>query len=261
MDIFPGYPSEHVAIAVEVHDFLASLGHSVWMDRTALVGGSGWRRERELAQRKAKFIVHLCAEEMMSRPGDVNREIKLTLDLLEDQPLGAHFAVFVRLSDFRLPIELSRYQYVDNFRDDWHVRLEAAVRSRENQKTGATTLGVKGEIVREAPPPHGDAEFILVDDNEPPDRASAQYLRYDREGVYWQWINAEIAAKSLGGYFSARRSFKRERADVDQAWLKDRTLAWQLTTEEFLLSGQLLSVRFYTYEYIEGLTPTITSRR
>lgn len=255
MDIFLGYPSEHRSAADEVYGFLDSLGHSVWMDRNALVGGAEWRRERELAQRNAKLMVHLCAEEMMSRPGDVNREIKLTLDLIEDQPLGAMFAIFVRLSDFRLPIELTRFQYIDKFRDDWRVRLKAAVGKREHQLSGTALRQAKGEIVREEPSIHGAAELIEVVDREPPDEASAQYLRYDRDGVYWHWVNAEIAAKALGGYFAAKRAFKEARIDVDDEWSKENSFSWELTTEEFFLYGNLLSIRFYTYDYFGGVHP------
>lgn len=255
MDIFLGYPSEHRLIADEVYGFLVSLGHSVWMDTSALVGGVEWRRERELAQRSATMVIHLCAVEMMSRPGDVNREIKLTLDLIEDQPLGALFAVFLRLSEFRLPIELTRFQYIDKFREDWRLRLEAAVHKREQQLIGSATQPTKGEVVREAPAIHGDAELIEVVDNEPPDEASAQYLRYDRGGVYWQWINSEIAAKALGGYFAARKAFKNVRIDADPESIKDRSFSWELTTEEFFLSGHMLSVRFYTYDYFGGAHP------
>jgi hypothetical protein len=255
MDIFLGYPSEHRSVADEVYRFLGSLGHHVWMDTNALVGGAEWRRERELAQRNAKLIIHLCAEEMMSRPGDVNREIKLTLDLIEDQPLGALFAVFVRLSEFRLPIELTRFQYIDKFRDDWRLRLEAAVRKREQQLVVLPSRQAKGEVVRKAPAIHGEAELIEVVDNEPPDEASAQYLRYDHDGVYWQWVNSEIAAKALSGYLTAKRAFKHARIDADPEWIRDRSFSWELTTEEFFLTGQMLSVRFYTYEYLGGAHP------
>lgn len=255
MDIFLGYPSEHRSEADEVFSFLCSLGHSVWRDTNALVGGEEWRRERELAQRKAMFIIHLCAEEMMSRPGDVNREIRLTLDLIQDQPLGAMLAVFVRLSDFRLPIELTRFQYIDKFRDDWRVRLEAAVAKRHQQLSGTTSLQTKGEVVREEPSSHGDAELIEVMDNAPPDEASTQYLRYDYEGVYWHWVNAEIAAKALTGYFGAKRDFKELRIDADEEWLKDSSFSWELTTEEFFRSGNLLSIRFYTFYYLGGPHP------
>lgn len=255
MDIFLGYPSEGRSAADEVYGYLDSLGHSVWMDKNALVGGAEWRRERELAQRNAKLIIHLCAEEMMSRSGDVNREIKLTLDLIEDQPLGALFSVFIRLSDFRLPIELTRFQYIDKFRDDWRLRLKAAVVARERQLSGPHARQAKGEIVREAPAIHSEAELIEVVDRVPPDETSTQYLRYDRDGVYWQWINSEIAAKALGGYFSAKRSVKNARIDVDPEWARDLLFSWELTTEEFFLSGQLLSLRFYTYAYLGGAHP------
>jgi hypothetical protein len=255
MDIFLGYPSEHRSAAEEVYVFLQSLGHSVWMDTNALVGGAEWRRERELAQRSAKLIVHLCAEEMMSRPGDVNREIKLTLDLIEDQPLGALFAVFLRLTDFRLPIELTRFQYIDRFRDDWRSRLEAAVAKRQQQLSGNGMRRESGEIVRETPSTHGAAKLIEVADSGPPDEAATQYLRYDRDGVYWNWVNSEIAAKGLGGYFAAKSAFKEARTDVDEEWAKEQSFSWQITAEEFFLSGDLLSLRFYSYYYLGGVHP------
>lgn len=256
MDIFLGYPSEHRLAAEEVYSFLQSLGHSVWMDTSALIGGVEWRREREAAQRRAKLIIHLCAEEMMSRSGDVNREIKLTLDLIEEQPLGALFSIFVRLSDFHLPVELVRFQYIDKFRDDWRRRLEATIQFREQQlHDEGSGVTKKGEVIRETPAMQGAAELIEIADNEPPDEASARYLRYSKEGIYWEWINSEIAAKALSGYFDAKRAFKIARTDVDPEWLKDQSFSWEMNTEEFYLNGNTLSLRFYTYDYLGGAHP------
>lgn len=255
MEIFLGYPSEHRSVADEIYRFLGSLGHSVWMDTSALVGGTEWRREREQAQRNAKLIIHLCAEEMMSRPGDVNREIKLTLDLIEDQPLGALYAVFIRLSDFRLPVELTRFQYIDKFRDDWSHRLETTVRLREKQLIDPVSQPARGEVISETQASHSEAKLIEVVSNEPPDEASAQYLQYDREGVYWQWINSQMAAKALGGFFAAIKAFKGVQIDAYPESLKERSLSWQLTTEEFFLNDRFLSVRFYTYSYFGGAHP------
>lgn len=255
MEIFLGYPSEYRSVADEVYGFLTSLGHAVWQDTNALVGGVEWRREREIGQRNAQMIIHLCAEEMMSRAGDVNREIKLTLDLIEDQPLGALFAVFVRVNEFRLPVELTRFQYIDKFRDDWKFRLEAAVQKRQQQLARPSAKPTKGEVTREAPAIHGQAELIEVLDSDPPNEASAKYLRYDRSAIYWQWINGEIAAKALRGYFGAKKHFADTKSDDDSEPSDDHSYFWGVTTEEFFLQGQMLSLRFYTYYYFGGAHP------
>src|SRR5690606_15088613 len=88
-----------------------------------------------------------------------------------------------------------------------------------------------------------------------PDEASAQYLRYDREGIYWTYVNAAIAKKVLRSYFGIRRLFKDEREHGTDEWMRDRSMSWEMTTEEFFSAGEIISVRFYTYEYLGGAHP------
>ena len=104
--IFLGYASEHVQTAWEVYWALKELGDGLWFDKESLVGGDDWDRERAAAQQQAQFVVHLISSEVFARAGVVNREIKQTLKLVEDQPIGPSYALFVRLDEVRARIDL-----------------------------------------------------------------------------------------------------------------------------------------------------------
>ena len=138
MKIFLGYASEHTEAAREIYGFLKSINDDVWFDKESLVGGDDWDRERAAAQQKADFVIHVISSEVFARAGVVNREIKQTLKLVEDQPIGASYVVFMRLDDLRMPAELIRFQYIDHFKDAWRDQLAQAVASRPpRRETGS----------------------------------------------------------------------------------------------------------------------------
>ena len=143
MKVFLGYASEHTETAREIHGFLKTITHDVWFDKESLVGGDDWDRERAAAQQSADFVIHLISSEVFARAGVVNREIRQTLKLVEGQPIGASYVVFIRLDDLRTPAELIRFQYIDNFKDAWRDQLAQTVAKR------AAQLG--GVVVKVAP--------------------------------------------------------------------------------------------------------------
>ena len=141
MKIFLGYPSEHLAEAREVAEYLRSRAESVWLDIDALAGGDRWDAERLEALRNADFIIHLCSNAINTRGGPVVREIRETLRLMEDQPFRSNLALCMRLEDIRLPLELMSIHYIDMFRTlHRHVprRLEATTRKGNSQEKSST---------------------------------------------------------------------------------------------------------------------------
>ncbi|MBB4272960.1 toll/interleukin-1 receptor domain-containing protein [Rhizobium mongolense] len=129
MKIFVGYAKEDRDAAIEVVTFLETLGIDVWFDRKSLVAGDDWDAERLAAQQAADMIIHICSEQILSRTGVVNREIRETMRLAEDKPFGSNFVVFMRVGNVRLPSQFLRYHYID-FDGDWQQSLIAAVARR-----------------------------------------------------------------------------------------------------------------------------------
>lgn len=262
MKVFLGYASEHIKTAREIYEFLKLSNDEVWFDKESLVGGDDWDRERANAQQQADFVIHLISSEVFARAGVVNREIKQTLKLVEDQPIGASYVVFMRLDELRMPAELLRFQYIDHFKEAWREQLALAVAKRAAQLGGAiakvapettTTVTEKGQS-------HGGTkqfariesavttEFYIV---------SSDHIQYPTDGVYWDFVNARLASEALGGFVGAIAGFKQLDED-DKTRIKEYNMPheWGFTMQEFFRHNDFLSVRSSIYWYGGGAHPS-----
>ncbi len=262
MKIFLGYPSEHTETAREIYRFLKTINDDVWFDKESLVGGDDWDRERTAAQQNADLVVHLISSEVFARPGVVNREIRQTLKLMEDQPIGASYVVFVRLDDLRMPAELIRFQYIDYFRDTWRDDLARAVTKRAAQLGGVVakaTPETTTTVTKESQTEEGakklarvksvvSTEFYIV---------SSEHIQYPPDGVYWDFVNARLASEALGGFVDAIAYFKRFLDENDKKRIKESNLPyeWSFAMQEFFRQGDFLSVRSSLYWYGGGAHP------
>lgn len=254
MKIFLGYASEHLSTAKEFVDFLRSLGHEVWFDKDALIPGVEWDRERAGGQSEADLIVHLCSREILTRRGVVNREIRETLRLSEDQPFGALFAIFVRLEDFRLPVELTRFQYVNYFEADWQNHIERAITRRQGELRDGVPAIPKREVLSHRY--YSKSNRLEFSDATKFYECVGNYFVYDGEGLYWTFVNSKVAAHVLGEFTSIRRDFTEYmEMDRDKEWSPESRYYWEMSTEEFSVEGDILSLRFYTYHYAGGAHP------
>jgi hypothetical protein len=243
--IFLGYPSEHEKIAWEVYEFLKSKGDDVWFDKKSLVAGTDWDKERNKGQREAELVVHLYSEAILKRAGVVNREIRQTLRLVEDQPLGALYVIPIRLEPIKLPVELTRFQYFD-FGDDWKERLSEGVEKRRAQLSSDASETPKQTVMEEKP--LKGLQKIEFENITKSYECRGEYLRYEEKGLYWTYVNGAIAVEVLEGFYGALSDFKRLFVENAEEPGEDRRKhEWSVSTEEFFRSGDMLSLRFYSY--------------
>lgn len=260
MRIFLGYASEHLAAARELYAFLHDgLGHEVWFDKVSLIAGTDWDAERAKGQSDAELIVHLCSPEILSRAGVMNRELRQTMRMIEDQPFGALYAIFIRLSDFRLPVEFRRYQWIDYFEPTWKEQLRSAVTARADQLSGAPSSQPAPVTV----PPSatavvtgGNPRVIEFEDRTFGISCSGRYLEYVGDSLYWRFVNARIASEALEGFFSSQHDLKYLAKDDEHAQDDgEPRYVWDIGTEEFFRKDDYLSIRFYTVSYFGGVHP------
>lgn len=254
MKIFLGYASEHVDVARDVYAFL-KISNEVWFDKDSLLPGVDWDRERSGGQDEAELIVHLVSREIIERKGVVNREIKQTLRLAEDQPFGALFVVFIRVEDFRLPVELTRFQYVDYFAANWRDRLQESLNRRERQLQRPSGQAVpRKEVVSSQPATAGPTLFQFSDASERYE-CSGEYLTYPRVGLYWSMVNSRIQSTALEEFISMRATMRRFSIEDEEPSPAERgysEYSWEMTCEEFFTKDDVVSVRFYSYHHLGG---------
>jgi hypothetical protein len=243
--IFLGYPSEHEKVAWEIYEFLKSAGDDIWFDKKSLVAGTDWDKERDKGQREAELVVHLCSEAILKRAGVVNREIRQTLRLVEDQPLGALYVIPIRLDSIKMPVELTRFQYF-NFGDDWKERLSEGVEKRRVQLSGDAPEPPNDTVIEEQS--SKGSQKIEFENVTKSYECRGEYLRYAEDGLYWTYVNGAITSEVLEGFYAARSDFKRLFVENSEETGGDgRKDEWSVSTEEFFRSRDMLSLRFYSY--------------
>jgi len=246
VNIFLGYPSEHEEAAWEVYNYLISNGDEVWFDKVSLIAGIDWDQERAEGQRRAELAVHLCSKAMFERAGVVHREIRQSLRLVEDQPLGSLYVIPIRLEPVKMPVELTRFQYFD-FEGDWQRRLSDAVEKRRAQLSAEVAEPQKSSAVEESP--MKGSQKVEFEDVTELYECRGEYLRYDEDGLYWTYLNGAIASSVLESYFGNRSDFQRlfDENDVLADEGDQRKHEWSLSTDEFFRMESMLSIRFYTF--------------
>jgi len=253
MKLFLSYPSEKLAEAREVYNYLHGLGIDVWFDKESIVGGLDWSREIIQAQQSADLIVLLCSTETVRKSGIYQREINTIVRILEEKPLGSIFLISIRLENVSLPPEISRFQWIDFFDSDWKMKLRLSLERKLKQ------LGEPlPEKFQKFPSnrPYTSRELRFINDklsiaNDLIIYDIDQELSDDQRD-YWSYINSEIVSKSFGSFYKA----KSDLYECISAYNWDRKLESSLSMEEFYRCDNLLSLRFSWYMDSGGAHPS-----
>jgi hypothetical protein len=102
---------------------LKSDGARCWFDEEDLLPGQKWEYEIRRAIRRSKFVLACLTGASVSRAGFVQKELKLALDIANEQPEGGVYIVPVRLEECAVPERLEDLQWVDLFEDGGYERL------------------------------------------------------------------------------------------------------------------------------------------
>jgi hypothetical protein len=244
LKIFLSYPSEHELTAWKVYNLLKEKGDEIWFDKVSLVGGTDWDWERDKGQREADLAIHLLSEAIKMRAGVVNVELRQTLRLAEHQPFGSLYVIPIRLEPIVVPVQLIRFQYVDLFVDGWQDRLSEGVERRRGQLSGRLPEPCSPTIAEKRP--LQGSHKIEFEDITALYECHGEYLRYDRDGLYWTYINNAIASHALASYFTTRSDFILVLGGDDEE-REGRKHIWSINVEELFKFEDMLSIRFYTY--------------
>lgn len=109
---------------------LKASGVSPWLDEEDLIGGQDWDLEIRKAISFSDTVLVCLSTKSITKAGYVNKEIKHTLDIADQQPEGAIYLIPLRLEDCQVPDRLTRWQWLNYFDPDAFPRLLRALAKR-----------------------------------------------------------------------------------------------------------------------------------
>lgn len=112
----------------ELYDRLKADGFEPWLDEVDLLPGQDWKLEITKAVRAAAAVLVCLSRTSVRKRGYAQKEIRLALDVADEQPEGAIYVIPVRLEECDVPERLRSYQWVDVAGDDGYARLRRALK-------------------------------------------------------------------------------------------------------------------------------------
>jgi TIR domain len=116
-----------------LHAKLLRDGIAPWLDELDILPGQDWDSEIRKAIRKCHIVLVCLSRASINKVGYLQKEIRHVLDVADEQPEGTIFLVPVRLEECEVPDRLSRWQWVDLFRESGYGRLMLALAARHRE--------------------------------------------------------------------------------------------------------------------------------
>lgn len=135
LSIFLCHSSGDKLTVREIHKRLRGDGFEPWLDEVDLLPGQPWEEEIRRAVRNTDVVIVCLSRSSVSKSGYVQKEIKLALDVADEQPEGAIFLIPLKLQECKSPEQLDRWHRVNFYEDGGYERLMKSLQRR------AATLG------------------------------------------------------------------------------------------------------------------------
>jgi hypothetical protein len=100
--------------------------------RGRLQPGQDWASEISKAIRRSRFVLACISNSSISKSGFVQKELRIALDVADEQPEGSTFLIPVRLEECEIPDRLKRWQAADLFKPETYDRLRRALPSKKS---------------------------------------------------------------------------------------------------------------------------------
>jgi hypothetical protein len=114
----------------DLYEKLSESGYQPWLDEEDLLPGQEWEREIRLAVKQTDVVLVCMSRASITKQGFVQKEIRLALDVADEQPEGTIFVVPVKLEECEVPERLSRWQWVRLHEDHGYAKLVRALEHR-----------------------------------------------------------------------------------------------------------------------------------
>ena len=166
-----------------LYERLRGEGFDVWLDEKNILPGQDWDAEIRRAVRAADLVIVCLSKSSIEKAGYVQREIRMVLDLADEQPEDKIYLIPTRLEMCDVPPRLTRWHWVDLFDPEGYDRLLSAVRTAAERLDLPATTGelAARRSLQTVPPPDEKAPVttILTQDDPKPTQTGDPELRDD----------------------------------------------------------------------------------
>jgi len=126
--VFLCHAHEDQDIVNKYYDLLSHVGFMPWLDKKDLLPGQRWDIEIEKALKTSDFIIIFFSRNSVSKRGYVQKEFKLSLDLLDYLPEDQVAILPVRLEDVEIPYRFAHLQVADVFESNGFEKVVETIR-------------------------------------------------------------------------------------------------------------------------------------
>ena len=177
-----------------LHRSLKSDGFRPWLDEEDLIAGQDWELTIRNEVRASHVVIVCLSRAAVTKTGFVQREIRLALDVADEQPEGSIFLIPVKLEDCDVPSRLTKWHWVDLWTPHGYQELLRALKARAKELGKTFACGLTPAEVSQLPtwrPTPPESSILIVDDN----RDLLRFLRHILKG--WTVETAESAQEAL----------------------------------------------------------------
>jgi WD40 repeat protein len=131
--LFLSHAASDRPVARDLYDRLRAEGAAPWLDEEDLLPGQ--HRQREIAKAvKAADVVLVClSPAAVGQASNAQKEIRIALDVADEQPEGTIYVIPVKLSPCELPERLAHLHSVNLFEERGYARLVRALQARAGE--------------------------------------------------------------------------------------------------------------------------------
>src|SRR6185369_16999509 len=97
LQVFLCHSSNDKSQVYDLYQRLNLDGFNPWLDEESLLPGQNWEREIPIAVRNSDVAIVCLSKSSITKKGYVQKEIKYTLDVADEQPEGTIFIIPLKL--------------------------------------------------------------------------------------------------------------------------------------------------------------------
>ncbi len=132
--LFLSYVREDIQRVEPIYESLKVAGFAPWMDVRDILPGQRWVEEIRKALHDTDFFLAFISRNTFDRRGFIHKEIKMALEMYEQQPVTGIYFIPVRLEPVEPPASFAEimwidFQWIDIFSSDDYEKLISAVKS------------------------------------------------------------------------------------------------------------------------------------